>query len=95
MLIEHLMCEHLEYGHLEYWHLDGAVPSIEKRDQWPRVHWSIWDWTPARWKLTSSFEDFDFIYSTKNCHLIDPESILGLFPGCSILAFLLSIRLKV
>ena len=32
---------------------------------------------------------------SKNCHLIDPESILGLFPGCSILAFLLSIRLKV
>merc|ERR1719195_2502312 len=26
--------------------------------------------------------------------LIDPESILGLFPGCSILAFLLSIRLE-
>ena len=51
---EHLEYEHLEYGHLEYWHLDGAVPSIEKRDQWPRVHWSIWDRTPARWKLTSN-----------------------------------------
>ena len=114
---EHLKYEHLEYGHLEYGHLDGAVPSIEKRDQWPRVHWSIWDRTPARWKLTSNsknftlFKDWDhdieldrMVYEnddeclnklSKSCHLIDPESILGLFPGCSILAFLLSIRLKV
>ena len=37
--------------YLEYGHLDGAVPAIKESHQWPRVHRTIWDWTPEIWEF--------------------------------------------
>ena len=55
----------------------------------------IWEWALAMMKYEYTIMQWDFpVAMSRIFYLIEPESILGLFPGCSILAFRLSIRLK-
>ena len=57
-----------------------------------------WEWKLARmntqWWISNDKYNRNINTICRISHLIEPESILGLFPGCSILAFRLSIRLK-